>query len=329
MVRGESLARLPATLLLLSAATVFAADAKPVARVGNETVSAEAVSRRIAAIPEFQRSALASSPSELKRKVLDTYLVPELLYAEEADRLKLGDRRSVQSRERDVLRAAMDRELQQETSRKASVTAADIGAYFEANRGRFEIPRRVHIWRILSDDQALIQKILADCKGVDGIQRWSQYARESSLDKATHLRNGDLGFVHPDGDTDTPTLRVDRALFGAAEQLKDGELAAEPIKEGLHWAAVWRRGSMKAVSRTPEQEQGAIRQVLQRQRLEQARSELLLSLRAKYVTALDETALESLHFDAAGLPAHEGTALAAHPAAAGSSVPQPSEHGTR
>jgi peptidyl-prolyl cis-trans isomerase C len=329
MFRGESFARLPATLLLLSTATVFAADAKPVARAGEEVVSAEALSRRIAAIPEFQRTALASSPSELKRKVLDTFLVPELLYAEEAERLKLNERPTVQSRERDVLRAAMDRELHRETSLKAPVTAADIRAYFEANRNRFETPRRVRLWRILSDDEALVKKIIADCKGVDGIQRWSQYARESSLDKATHLRNGDLGFVHPDGDTDTPTLRVDQALFAAAEQLKDGELAADPIKEGLHWAAVWRRGSMKAVSRTLEQEQGAIRQVLERQRVEQARNELLLTLRATYVTALNEAALESLHFDAAGLPAREVTTSSAHPAAAGSSVPQTSERGTR
>jgi peptidyl-prolyl cis-trans isomerase C len=272
---------------------------------------------------------LASSPSELKRKVLDTFLVPELLYAEEAERLKLGDRRGVQSRERDVLRAAMDRELHQETSRKVPVTTADIRGYFEANRGRFETPRRVHLWRILSDDEALIKKIIADCKGADGIQRWSQYARESSLDKATHLRNGELGFVHPDGDTDTPTLRVDQALFAAADQLKDGELAGEPIKEGLHWAAVWRRGSMKAVSRTLEQEQGSIRQVLERQRVEEARGALLTTLRARFVTAFDETALESLHFDTAGLPTHEAAAPSAHPAIAGSSVPQPSEHGTR
>src|SRR5882724_4110516 len=329
MLRRNSLARWPATLLLLSAPAVFAADAKPIAHVGSESVSADTLSRRIAAIPDFQRAALGDSPSKLKRQVLETFIVPDLLYAQEAERLKLGERPTLRNRQRDALRAAMDHELRQEASAKTPVTLEDIRAYFEANRGRFETPRRVHIWRILSDDEALAKKVIADSKAVDGIQRWSQYARESSLDKATHLRNGDLGFVHPDGDTDTPTLRVDPALFAAADQLKDGELAAEPIKEGLHWAVIWRRGSMKAINRSLEQEQGSIRQVLERQRVEQVRDALLAELRAKYVSAVNEAALDNVHFDSDGLPAHDATVPSGHAPAAGSSIPEPGERGTR
>jgi peptidyl-prolyl cis-trans isomerase C len=329
MLRRDTLARWPATLLLLSAPAVFAADAKPVAHVGGESVSADALSWSIARIPDFQRAALGDTPSKLKRQVLDTFIIPDLLYAQEAERLKLGERSTVQNRQRDVLRAAMERELRQETRAKAPVTAVDIRAYFEANRSRFETPRRIHIWRILSDDEALAKKVIVDSKAVDGIQRWSQYARESSLDKATHLRNGDLGFVHPDGDTDTPTLRVDPALFAAADPLKDGEIAAEPVKEGLHWAVLWRRGSMKAINRSLEQEQGSIRQVLERQRAEQARDALLDELRAKYLSALNEAALENVRFDSDGLPTHDSAPPPAHAAAAGSSVPEPGELGTR
>ena len=329
MLRRDLLARWPATLLLVTAPAVFAADAKPIAHVGSESVSADALSRRIAKIPDFQRVALGDSPSKLKRQVLDTFIIPDLLYAQEAERLRLGERPTVQNRQRDVLRAAMDHELRQEASAKTPVTVDDIRAYFETNRSRFETPRRIHIWRILSDDEALVKKVIADSKGVDGIQRWSQYARESSLDKATHLRNGDLGFVHPDGDTDTPTLRVDAALFTAADQLKDGELAGEPIKEGLHWAVIWRRGSMKAINRTLEQEQASIRQVLERQRAEHARDELLAELRAKYVSALNEAALDGVRFDSDGLPARETTLPSGHAAAAGSSIPEPGERGTR
>jgi peptidyl-prolyl cis-trans isomerase C len=329
MPRQNPWARLPALLLLLSTASVFGADAKPVARVGTETVNADALLRRIAKIPDFQRAALGDTPLKLKQQVLGTLLVPELLYAAEAERLKLAERPSVRARERDVLRAAMDRALRQDTSSQAPVTAQDIRVYFEQNRARFETPRRVHLWRILSDDEALAKKIIADSKGVDGIQRWSQYARENSLDKATHLRNGDLGFVHPDGDTDTPTLRVDPALFSAVDSLSDGQLAPEPIKEGLHWAVVWRRGSMKAVNRTPDQEQGSIRQVLERQRVEQAREQLLVGLRAKYVSALNEAALDNVQFATDGLPARESRPRPAHPASAGSSIPEAGDRGTR
>ena len=329
MLRRPSVARVPAVLLLLSASAVFGADAKPVARVGKEAISADALTRRLARIPEFQRAALGDTPDKLKQAVLSTQLIPELLYAQEAERLELQEQPALRQRERERLREAMDRELRRESAAQTPVTSADIQAYFEANRSRFETPRRIHVWRILTDDEALAKKIIAESTGVDGVQRWSTFARDSSLDKATHLRNGDLGFVHPDGNTDTPTLRVDPALFTAAEPLADGELLPEPLKQGLHFAVIWRRGSMKAITRTLAQEEGAIRQVLERQRLELSRDELLGALRAKYVTASNEALLESFHFDSEGLPARQLEARPAHPAAAGSNAPTQTERGER
>jgi len=314
--------RLPALLLLLSAPAVFGADEKPIAHVGPAEISSEALTRRLRKIPDFQRAALADTPDKLKRQVLESWLVPELLYAQEAERLKLAQRPSFQSRERELLRQAMDRELQAQSAANNPLTASDIQAYFEANRSRFEAPQRVHVWRILTDDEALAKKILTESKGVDGIKHWSQFARDSSLDKATHLRNGDLGFIHADGNTDTPTLRVDPALFAAADKLRDGELGAEPIKEGTHFAVIWRRGSMKPSSRTLAQETGSIRQVLQRQRLDQARTELVTTLSRKYLSANNEKLLETFAFSPEGLPQRPApSARAAHAAAAGSSAP--------
>ncbi|MEO6600301.1 MAG: peptidylprolyl isomerase, partial [Polyangiaceae bacterium] len=255
MLLRESLLRLPAAFFLLGASTVFGADAQPIARVGSEAISAGSLTRRLAKIPDFQRLALGSTPELLKRKVLENELIPDLLFAEEAARLKLDAQPSAQRRTRELLREALERQLRQETAARSPVTADDIKAYFEANRSRFETPRRLHIWRILTDDEALAKRMIAESKGVDGIQHWSQFARENSLDKATHLRNGDLGFVHPDGNTDTPTLRVDPALFAAADRLSDGDLSPEPMKEASHFAVLWRRGSSKGVTRTVAQEE--------------------------------------------------------------------------
>ncbi len=329
MPRLESFARLPALLLLLSAPAVFAADAKPVATVGNMAISSADLVRRLAKMPDFQRMALDDTPEKLKRRVLETQLIPDLLYAQEAHRLKLDERPLVREHAREILRQAMDRELRAQTIAQSPVTAADTKAYFDANQARFETPRRVRLWRILTDDEALAKKIIEDSQGVDGLKRWSQYARENSLDKATQLRDGDLGFVHPDGKTDTPTLRVDPTLFAAAEHLADGELAKEPIKEGTHWAVIWRRGSVPAVSRSLAQEEGSIRQVLERERLEKARQNLLSSLRDKYVTATHEALLETVRFDSEGQPTREHPAHDPHAAAAGSSLPTTSERGAR
>jgi peptidyl-prolyl cis-trans isomerase C len=329
MLRRDSLARLPAVCLLLGASTVLGAGANPVAKVGSEAVSAESLIRRLAKIPDFQRAALGNTPELLKRKVLETELIPDLLYAQEAARLKLDAEPSAQRRTRELLRDALERELRQETAARSPVTADEIKAYFEANRSRFETPRRVHVWRILTDDEALAKKIIADSKAVDGIQHWSQFARDNSLDKATHLRNGDLGFVHPDGKTDTPTLRVDPALFAAADKLSDGELSPEPMKEASHFAVLWRRGSSKGITRTVAQEENSIRQVLERKRVEQARDELLGALRTKYLTANNEALLETFHFSGEGLPTRRAAPRPAHAAAAASQAPVSGERGER
>jgi peptidyl-prolyl cis-trans isomerase C len=280
-------------------------------------------------MPDFQRAALGNTPELLKRKVLESELIPDLLYAQEAARLKLDTQPSAKQRTRELLREALERQLRHETAAHSPVTTHDIKAYFEANRSRFETPRRLRIWRILTDDEVLARKIIAESKGVDGIQHWSQFARESSLDKATHLRNGDLGFVHPDGNTDTPTLRVDPALFTAADRLADGELSPEPMKEGLHFAVLWRRGSMKGVTRTVAQEENSIRQVVERKRLEQARDELLTALRSKYLTVDNEALLETFHFTSEGLPARNAVARSTHAAAAASQAPALGERGER
>ena len=329
MLRRVSTRRLLPALLLLGTSTGFAADEPPVARVGKGTISAAALQRRLAGMPDFQRAALANTPDTLKRRVLENELVPELLYAEEADRRHLADEPSLKSRRRDLLREALERELRRTTLAQSPVTPDDIRVYFEANQSRFETPRRVRVWRILVSDEALARKIISDCQGRDGIQRWSDFAREQSLDKATHLRSGDLGFVHPDGNTDTPTVRVDASLFSAAEALKDGEISPVPIKEGDRYAVIWRRGSLKAVTRTLAQESGSIRQVLERQRLLAAREGLLAELQRKYVTARNDGALEGFMFDVGQAPIASPGPRPTHPAAASAAPPSPGERGER
>jgi hypothetical protein len=130
MAMRRSFARLLALLLTSSAPAVFAADPKPVAQVGSETVSSAALSRRLARIPEFQRAALGDTPDKLKRKVLESLIIPDLLYAAEAARLKLDDRPSMREREREILRQAMDHELRAQTARLTPVTPEDIKVYF-------------------------------------------------------------------------------------------------------------------------------------------------------------------------------------------------------
>ena len=159
------------------------------------------------------------------------------------------------------------------------------------------------------------------------------FAREHSLDAATKFRDGDLGFVRPDGSTESPRLRVDPALFAAVEKLADGQLAPEPVKTSSGLAVVWRRGSLPAINRTVEQEAGAIRTLLTRERLEGARKALLQDLRKQRVSAFDAQLLETLPDAMFALPEPSARALPPLPsgsaAPAGATKPVPGESGLR
>ncbi|HEY6080943.1 MAG TPA: peptidyl-prolyl cis-trans isomerase [Polyangiaceae bacterium] len=320
-------------LLLLASVPAWAADAAPpVVKVGREAADAAAVARALGRVPAFQLSALGTDDASRRRAVVERLLVPELQGAAEARARGLDQRLRFADRERELLARAMEAELARETARAAAVTDADVQSYFEQHRDRFETPRRIRIWRIQVADEALASKIIEAAKGPGGPKRWGDFARENSLDTATKLRDGDLGFVRPDGSTETPRVRVDPALFAAVDKLRDGELAPAPLPLHGGYAVVWRRGSLPAISRTAQQEGPAIRTLLTRERAEAGRATLLESLRKGSLSALDTQLLETLP-DALFASPDAARALPAlpdpTPAAAGAETPKPGDRGTR
>jgi peptidyl-prolyl cis-trans isomerase C len=284
------------------AGAAFAADQPAIVTVGPERLSAEAVAERLSRVPAVQLERYGATPAAARQGYVERVLVPELLFAAAAKEQKLDEHPKVKDRLRDLERDALERALRSDPAIKAKVTDHAIKDYYEANRSRFEIPKRIRIWRILVDDAATAQQIIADAQGKDGPKRWSQLARDKSLDKATALRNGDLGFVRPDGTTDAPRVQVDTALFAAADKLKDGEVSPTPVPERGKFAVVWRRGSMPEVKRTLKDEQGSIRALLERRELEAARRALLESLKKDAVTELHPELLEHIDTEAFGPP---------------------------
>lgn len=255
---------------LLLAAPLSRADSDTaLVRVGESTLTSAEVEQRLRALAPFQLKSLGSTPEEVKRKFVQAQVVPELLYVEESKRRKLEEGRNVSDRIRDVLRQALQTDVREKITKEKPVTPDEIKVYYKENAHKFNTPQRIKLWRILVGDEAAATKILSEVSGggVKSTVLWTKLARDKSLDKATSMRDGDLGFVHPDGKTETPSVRVDPALFTAAQKLKDGQLVPQPVKEGERFAVVWRRGSMPAVTRTLAQEERTIRQILMRNKL--------------------------------------------------------------
>jgi peptidyl-prolyl cis-trans isomerase C len=324
----------PLVALVLATATALGADAAtPVVSVGAETADAAAVARAVRRVPAFQLAALGADDAARRRAVVERLLVPELQGAAEARARGLDKKPRAADRLQQLYGRAMDAELSRETAEKQPVTDEDVKRYFDAHRERFETPRRVRIWRIVVSDEALAKKIITESQGAGGPARWSNFAREHSLDAATKLRDGDLGFVRPDGSTETPRVRVDPALFAAVEKLSDGQLLPEPLKVAAGIAVVWRRGSLPPITRTVAQETPAIRTLLTRERLANARKALLDQLRKQSLKAFDAELLELLPDSTFAPPEASGRGLpplpSAVPARAGAETPKTGEHGTR
>jgi peptidyl-prolyl cis-trans isomerase C len=260
-------------------------DTKVVARVGDRVLTVGAVERRLKMLTSAGLEALGGAPSEAPERLVEQVLSGELS-AELAARARGLERTpEVQARTREILRQALDRALRVETLQTRPVTDAEIAEYYQVNRTRFEQPPRIRVWRILVDDAALAERVLADAKKTGEPIKWSELTRQHSVDKATNMRQGDLGFVRPDGSTDVPRVQVDPALFKAVETVKDGEFVPRVVPEAGKFAVVWRRGSVPAKSRSLADESGSIRQLLERRRVrvDDARKALVVKLRTERV----------------------------------------------
>lgn len=248
---------------------------RAVAIVGSANVGAEALERRIRSMPEQQRVALGWTGQDAARRTLQGIIVPELLYAIAARGRRLEDDPGVRERTNGVLRAARVDALLAELS----VKEGEVASYYATHAAEFEEPLRLGLWRILCATEEEARKVLAEAESGINAWRWKDMSREHSVDRSTKWRGGDLGYVSADGSSSEAGLRVDPALFAAAERVADGMLVAQPVPEGDGYAVVWRRETIPPVHRSLEQEASAIRQVLMRRKAEESLHELVRSLR--------------------------------------------------
>lgn len=121
----------------------------------------------------------------------------------------------------------------------------EIAAYLDQHKSEWQTPERIRLFRILVADKKQAESLIASLAHATPADFRAQ-ARAHSLDKTSHERGGDLGFVAADGTTDLPSVHVDPALYAAAKPLGEGAFVPKPVPEGPHFAVVWRRGSLPA-----------------------------------------------------------------------------------
>lgn len=255
-----------------------------VARVGSEVITAADLERRLRALPPFGLKEYGHTPTEIRKNFLDRVMVRELVLTLGAIEAGLQKRPELADRTRTILRGAIIDKVRQGELAK-TITDEEVRAYYDANKDRFVAPKRLSLWRILVGTEAEAREIIADMKRSTtlDVKKWNQLARDKSLDKMSSMKSGNIGFVNPDGTTPQPELEYDVAIYREAEKVPDGELVPEPVKERDQWAVVWRKQSMKAVSRTVEMESSTIRTALLDERIRKIMTDLVADLRKEHL----------------------------------------------
>ncbi len=322
-------ALLAAGLLAPPRSAVAESDDTVVATVGNQKITAGDVQQRLRQVPAFQLKTYGKTPREVRKNFVEQVMIPEVLDAEEARRRKLDQKPEVVARINSVLRSTMMKALQKEVEKDHPISALELRRYYSAHKSKFDTPKRIRIWRILVADKAAAENVIKQVQGTGGPKRWTTLAHRS-LDKATALRNGNLGFVLPDGQTRVPRVRVDPAVYAAADKVKDGEVVPQPVPEGKDWAVVWRRGSMPPVHRSLADETPSIRRVLERQRIQETVNDLLTKLENAHVTHRNDRLLQYVNVsDTGDVGAHERAGVLPRRPARGSPAPGQTENGLR
>lgn len=266
--------------------------AKVALRVGERTVTVGELEDKLAEIPPFQARLLGATREEMIRAYLDQVLVRDLVLGAGAEQRGLDKKLPTVHQLARARSTATLRWLRSTLVAPGVISAEDVKKYYDDNRDHFDAPERVHLWRILVKTRDEAEALLAETKRDPQPSKWNEAARAKSLDKATNLRGGNLGFVAPDGKSNEAGLKVDPAIIQAARAVKDGELVPQVITEGEAYAVVWRRATVAATKRSLEDASGQIRTTLFRERSEAAEKQLIADLRKKHLKDFDPNPLK-------------------------------------
>jgi len=262
-----------------------------VAHVGPRVITVGELEDRLAPIPRFQLRTFGATSLEVARKFLDQVIVHDALLALGAEDRHIDQDPAVKHVVERTVSGATLRKVREGVGIANAIPMDEVQRYYDANRSRYDARDRVNVWRILCATRDEAVTVLEAAKKDSTIQAFTQLARDHSLDKATNLRGGNLGFAGDDGVSNEPGVRVDPAVVTAARSVKDWELVPAPVQEGTSFAVVWRRGTVPGQHLTVDQVAQQIREILWHQKAEAAEKGLMDRLRADKVKDVNELLL--------------------------------------
>jgi peptidyl-prolyl cis-trans isomerase C len=268
--------------------------AATVVTVGARIITVGELEDRLAALPPFQRATFGADPATVRRAFLQQVLLPEALYAQGAAAQKLDQTPPTSFEVERAVSNATLRAIRAKLGPESAIAMSDVQAYYDAHRDRYDTPERYQIWRILCKTEDEAKGVIAEAQKNLDIKQFGDLARQHSIDKASNMRAGNLGFLSPDGTSNEPGLKVDPAIVKAAQGVRDGQLVPTPVPEGDGFSVVWRHGTIPANKRSVDDVAAQIRDTLWKARVKEETDKLVASLRASKLKDYTESPLFDL-----------------------------------
>ncbi|HEX7666944.1 MAG TPA: peptidyl-prolyl cis-trans isomerase [Polyangiaceae bacterium] len=305
MQRARSRLTFAVAALALSASVLVAARAKAqsdaekarraqvAVHFGSHSMTVGELEDRLAKVPRYQLASFGNDPASIRQAFIDRVIAPDMYLTLAAETQHVDQRLTVQQALARGRAEATKRAVRAQAEARP-VTADDVQKYYDDHRALYDAPERYGVWRILCKTREEAVSVLEAAKKTPTPEKFTELARDHSLDQATKLRGGNLGFVTLDGTSNEQGFKVDLNVVKAAAAVKDGEFAPTPIEEGSSgFAVVWHRGTAGASKRSLQQVEGQIRDSIAKNRSDEALKSLSADLR-KNVTEENDQLLKSV-----------------------------------
>lgn len=299
--RGNLFCFLPAAGALLVSVIVAASPLTEVslvvARVGSKEVTADDLLKKWSQLTPEQRQGLGESWSTQRARLVEDLTGVragfEALSSTSSEPAKLLKRASW--RRRHALSTWANEVGLQPPPAGMPASSAAVAELYKANSHHFVRPTGLLLWRILVAGESGAQSVLDELQRPSG-RSWKTMAREVSLDEATSMRSGELGYVEANGHTHRPQVRVSAQLYAAAAAYGKIGVLPEPVSEGNFYAVLWLRDVKPELVDSVQAVRATLAALLAAKASEEARSKLYLELRDRYVSRVRPNRISKAHF---------------------------------
>lgn len=300
--------------------------AKVIAHVYEHDVTVAEVEDALAAQSPFLRARYAQ-PEHMHELVEN--LIRFQLLAHEAEKRGLGTNPVVAHSVAQNAVQALVKAVVDDRVTLASVTDADVQAYYDAHPDEFHHPEMRRASHILVATREEALALVPQARTAD-LATFRQLVTQHSLDAETKLRGGDLRFfprqppAQPvEGDDAAP----DQALIAAAFALHEIGDVSDPVAVGTEWSVLKLTGLRPEETRRPADAAPGIRMRLWRERRQTALDTLVTQLRERYHPEIHAERVDPIHLDA--LPPGAGMPGFPPGGAAGGTGAAPTKQGTK